>query len=202
MFVVSTFACYLLQIGIDTTLLLIQLVALTIELLPLFTQQTIVAFHLLVQQGYLFVQFGKSAASILFGIIEFGSAIFYLFLGIEQRPITFNHPIGLLADRHYSVLVLLHPQHHIVIFLFKGLYLTAVVTKVDNKFIVVHRLNNGIFDEVGIQFGVQEHILNGTGDVLIARTLHNGIFAELQQLRLPVVTKDNVSKHIIAGHQR
>lgn len=134
-------------------------------------------------------------------IVQFLAPLTYQPSVIEQGAIAIYHLICHSADEHFTILLLLGPNAHVLVFLFKLLDLLSIESQVDEGILITHRLDDGVLDKVGIQLGVEEHILYGARNVLILGTLHNGIFTESQEFLTAVVAKDDVTIHLVTAHE-
>lgn len=74
--------------------------------------------------------------------------------------------------------------------------------EVNAVILITHRADDGILDEIGIQLGIEENILDGAGDILVLGTLNDGILAERQEFLAAIVAEDDVTIHLITAYQR
>ena len=121
---------------------------------------------------------------------------------IQQGAIRIYHLISHSANQHLAILLLLRPEAHILILLFKLLNLFTIKVEVNAVILITHRADDGILDEIGIQLGIEEDILDGAGDILVLCTLHNGILAERKEFLTSIVSKDDVTIHLITAYER
>ena len=135
-------------------------------------------------------------------IIEFPASLANQAAIVQQGAISIYHLIGYVANQHFSILLFLRPEAHIRVFLFKLLDLFTIKVEVNAVILITHRADDGILDEIGIQLGIEEDILDGTGDILILGTLNNGILAERQEFLASIVAEDDVTIHLITAYQR
>ena len=121
---------------------------------------------------------------------------------IQQGAIRIYHLISHSANQHLTILLLLCPEAHILILLFKLLDLFTIKVEVNAVILITHRADDGILDEIGIQLGIEEDILDGAGDILVLCTLHDGILAERKEFLTSIVSKDDVTIHLITAYER
>ena len=111
-------------------------------------------------------------------IIEFSAPFANQAAIVQQGAICIYHLISHSANQHLAILLLLRPEAHILILLFKLLDLFTIKVEVNAVILITHRADDGILDEISIQLGVEEDILDGAGDILVLGTLYNGILAK------------------------
>ena len=119
---------------------------------------------------------------------------------VQQGAISIYHLIGYAANQHFAILLFLRPEAHILILLFKLLDLFTIKVEVNAVILITHRADDGILDEIGIQLGIEEDILDGAGDILVLGTLYNGILAERQEFLASIVAEDDVTIHLITAY--
>jgi hypothetical protein len=98
-------------------------------------------------------------------IIEFPTSLAYQASIVQQGAIRIYHLISHPANQHLAILLLLRPEAHILILLLKLLNLFTIKVEVNAVILITHRADDGILDEIGIQLGVEEDILDGAGDI-------------------------------------
>ena len=178
-----------------------EFVAFGIVLVLFFTDEPFHSFQFLLYLPDFFLQQGKPLVCRFFGKVQFGSSVFHLFAGVEQTPETADHLVRLFTYDDFSLFVRFDPEHDVVVFLFKSFYLAAVIGQVDSNFFFVHGLDNRILDEIGIQFRIEEHILDGAGNILIFGTFHYGEFSVSHHVRFAVIAEYDVAEDLITGYQ-
>ena len=166
-----------------------------------FTDEPFYSFQFLLYLPDFFLQQGKPLVCRFLGKVQFDSSVFHLFAGVQQVPVTADHLFRLFAYDDFPLFVRFDPEHDIVIFLFKSFYLAAVIGQVDSNFFFVHGLDNRILDEIGIQFRIEEHILDGAGNILIFGTFHYGEFSVSHHVRFAVIAEYDVAEDLITGYQ-
>ena len=154
LFIILMFSLDTLQIWFYDSTLLYKFVTLLFKLVFLFVKQTIITFNLLVQRSNLFFEPWKHLQCHFFRIIKLCPAVIYLLFWIQKLSISFYYRIGLSSDRNNTILILLYPKHHIGIFLFKRFNLTAIISQINNKLIIIHWLYDGIFYKIRIKFWI------------------------------------------------
>ena len=135
-------------------------------------------------------------------IIEFPAPLANQATIVQQGAIRIYHLIGYAANQHFAIFLFLRPEAHILILLFKLLDLFTIKVEVNAVILITHRADDGILDEIGIQLGIEEDILDGAGDILILGTLNNGILAERQEFLVSIVAENDVTIHLITAYQR
>ena len=140
--------------------------------------------------------------SPLFRKVQFGTSFVNLFMCINQVPISIHHFPRHFPDSHLAILIFLEPQHHIPVFLLELLNLTTIKIQINRDIFVAHRTDNSIFYKVCIQLGIQKNILNGTWNILIFGTFHDSKLPEGYHFLFTIITKDNITIHLIARHLR
>ena len=135
-------------------------------------------------------------------IIEFPASLANQAAIVQQGAISIYHLIGYAANQHFAILLFLRPEAHIRVFLFKLLDLFTIKVEVNAVILITHRADDGILDEIGIQLGIEEDILDGAGDILVLGTLYNGILAKRQKFQATIVAEDDVTIHLITAYQR
>ncbi len=192
----------LLQLGIQHTNLLGQLVTLLAIFLLFLTFQSkdaiALPLALLDVKSILRQKFLGNAL----GIVEFLASLTYQAAIVQQGAIRIHHLVGHTSNHHLAILVFLGPKTHIGVLLFKLLDLLPIEVEVDERILIAHRTDDGVLDEVGIQLGIEKHVLNGARDILVLGTLHNGIFAIRQEFLTAIVAEDDVTIHLITAHER
>ena len=121
---------------------------------------------------------------------------------IQQGAIRIYHLISHSANQHLAILLLLCPKAYVLIFLFKLLNLFTIKVEVNAVILITHRADDGILDEIGIQLGIEEDILDSARDILIFGTLHDGILAKRQEFLATIVAEDDVTIHLITAYER
>ena len=121
---------------------------------------------------------------------------------IQQGAISIYYLISHPANLHLAILLLLCPKAYVLIFLFKLLDLFTIKVEINAVILITHRADNGIFDKIGIQFGIEEDILDSARDILILGTLDNGILAKRLKFQATIVAEDDVTIHLITAYER
>ena len=135
-------------------------------------------------------------------IIEFPASLANQSAIVQQGAISIYHLISHSANQHLAILLLLCPKTYILIFLFKLLNLFTIKVEINAVILITHRADNGILDEIGIQFGIEEDILDSARDILILGTLYNGILAKRLKFQATIVAEDDVTIHLITAYER
>ena len=135
-------------------------------------------------------------------IIEFPAPLANQAAIVQQGAISIYYLINHSANQHLAILLLLCPEAHILIFLFKLLNLFTIKVEINAVILITHRADNGILDEIGIQFGIEEDILDSARDILILGTLDNGILAKRLKFQATIVAEDDVTIHLITAYER
>ena len=147
-----------------------------------------VCFHfrcLCLQKRYLLFAFSHS-------MIQHLPHIQQLLVKSHYLSSLFGNLQCLLAYRVITVSCLSEPAVYFVILAFEIRNQPSISLQIDGQIFISHRLYNGVLHEVCIQFGIQEHVLYASRNVLIVSTLHQSI---TRVFMIMSIAKDNVLEH-------
>lgn len=101
--------------------------------------------------------------------------------------------------RRLSGFFIVQPGRNVIIILFEIFRLITVDIKIYVHLFLIHGADYHVLDEIGIQLGVEEHILHGSGDILVAGVLYGDVFAEAYEIGVTIVTEDNIPELLIGN---
>ena len=179
------------------TLLLDECRLLRVKLLLQFVEQSFLPTQFLLQLLHLRLYQRQPLLVRTHGIFQFTAQFLDLLLHIEQFVVSLHHGIRLLAHDGLALLVELVPTGDVLVFLLEVGHLSAEVAEVDVRLLLAHRTDDDVLDEIGVQSGVEKHVLYASRNVLVAVGLHQLETGELLPHRLPVAVED-VAVHLVA----
>ena len=105
---------------------------------------------------------------------------------IQQLLVESYHPASVFCNLvcqfpygNSSIPGLSEPAVNLIILPFKTLDQSSVCLDIDREIFVRYGLDDGCLDEFRIELGIQEHVLDAAGYVLVTGALHKGIFGIL-----------------------
>ena len=124
------------------------------------------------------------------GIQQLGIQLLYVLAQVDEFAVLFYHLCCLLAHRDFALGVGPEPFGNILVFCLEISDLPSVVGQVHGRDFVVHRAQDDFLYELSIHTRVQEHVLQGAGNILIRRTFHYRVVVELLVRRTMIAIDD------------
>jgi len=108
-----------------------------------------------------------------------------------------HHFPGLSLYRRPSGFFIVQPKRNVIVILFEIFRLVTVDIKVYIHLFLIHGADYRVLDEIGIQLGVEEHILYGSGDILIIGAFYDSVFTETYEIGTTIVAENNIPELLI-----